>query len=154
MASSAFELVGMLAATPNTWCSVCWMWPWFIARFAVSLIFGARLAIWQFLSMFTNHRPVLVHLLPRITNLPLYFTSHFIFESVTSHPALHSFTMDSRECAANPGTMWPSLAFAGSCGMSKSQVCIDCTWLPSGIVTWRGLSAAFLFVVGAVVRRK
>ena len=154
MANSAFELVGMLTAAPNAWWSVCWMWPWFIARFVVPHIFDVRLASWQFMLMFTNHRLVLVHVLPLITNCLLYFTSHFIFKSVTSHPAFHSLTMDSRECAANPGTMCPSLAFTGSCEMSNLQVCVDCTWSPSGIMTWRGLSTTFLFVIGAIVRRK
>jgi len=104
--------------------------------------------------MSTNHRPVLVHLLPLITSRSLYFTSYLILESVTSQPMLHSLRIDSRECAASPGTMCPSCASAGSCGMSNSQVYVDCTWSLSGIMAWRGLSAGYLLVVGAVVRRK
>ena len=104
--------------------------------------------------MLTNHRPVLVQLLPLVTSHSLYLTSQLILVSVTSHPALHSFMIDSREYAATPGTMCPLHASVGSCGMSKSQVCVDCTWSPSGIMTCRGLSAGCLLVVGAVVRRK
>ena len=125
-----------------------------MARVVVAFVFGSRLASWQLCLMLTNNRPVLVHLLPIITSRLLYFTSHLILESVTSQSVLHSLTIDSRECAASPGTMCPSCASIGSCGMFNSQVCIDCIWSPSGIVTWRGLSAGCLLVVGAVVGRK
>ena len=55
----------------------------------------------------TNHIPVLVHLRPDNTSLPLYLTSTPIPNLVndTSHPASHSFTTEISECDANPGKM-------------------------------------------------
>ena len=104
--------------------------------------------------MLTNHRPVLAHLLPLIISRHLYLTSQLTLVSVVLHPVLHSFTIESTECAARPVTMCPLYASVGSCGMSKPQVCVDCTFSPSDIVICRGLSDGCLFVVGDVDRRK
>ena len=55
----------------------------------------------------TNHRPVIVHLRPDNTNLPLYLTSTPIpiLVNDTSHQASHSFMTKISECDANPGKM-------------------------------------------------
>ena len=104
----------------------------------------------------TTHRPVLVHLLPVSTTLPLYLTStpipHFVSE--TSHPALHNFTTDISECDASPGMTWQNRAARGNIGMSKSPVCEDCTWSPSGSVTEIGSLAICLLQTGAPVTKK
>ena len=65
---------------------------------------------------------VLVSFLPAIKTRPCIRTVHTIFVNVTSHPASHSLTTDSSKYAANPGTMCPNLAFAGSYGSASVQV--------------------------------
>ena len=76
-----------------------------MARLWAWVIVGVMLGLWLAGLMLTNHRPVLVHLLPLKTICPLYLTSQLIFVRVTSHPALHNFTIESSEREANPGTM-------------------------------------------------
>ena len=92
----------------------------------------------------TIHKPVLVHLLPVSTILPLYLTMQPILLKVTSQPALHSLTTDSRECDAKPGMMWPSRAFVGNLGRSRLHVCIEVTCPPSGSCTFNGVCAISL----------
>ena len=82
---------------------------WTCCRFQLSSVIAV-------LGSFIIHSPVLVHLLPLSIIRPKCFTWQSIFVNVTSHPALHSFTTDIRECDANPGMMCPSLALVGSCG--------------------------------------
>ena len=74
------------------------------------------------LSSFIIYRPVLVHLLNLGIIRPKCFTWQSIFVNITSHPALHSFTTDIRECDANPGVMCPSLALVVSCGRFSVHV--------------------------------
>ena len=62
----------------------------------------------------TKHMPVLVHLLPLSTILPLYHDVAESFVRDTLHLALHSFKTDRREYFSSPGMMCPSLAFLGS----------------------------------------
>ena len=104
----------------------------------------------------TIQRPVLVHLLPVSTTFPLYRTStpmpHFVNE--TSHPASHNFTTDISECDASPGMTWQYRAARGSIGMSRSPVCDDCTWSPSGSVTEIGYPAICSLQTGAPVTKK
>jgi hypothetical protein len=104
----------------------------------------------------TIHRPVLVQLLSVSTILPLYLTStpipHFVNE--TSYPALHNFTTDINECDASPGMMWQNRAARGNIGMSRSPVCKDCTWSPSGSVTQIGSVAICLLQTGVPVTKK
>ena len=92
----------------------------------------------------TIHKPVLVHLLPVSTILPLYLTMQPILLKVTSQPALHSLTTDSRECDAKPGMMWPSRAFVGNLGRSRLHVCVEVTCPPSGSRTFNSTCAISL----------
>ena len=57
---------------------------------------------------------------------------------LTSHPALHSCTMDSKEWAARPGIMCAILALAGSSGMARVHVSVDLTCASSGSFTLIG----------------
>ena len=102
----------------------------------------------------TIQSPVFKHFLPVNTIRPLYFTVQSIFVKVTSHPALHSFTTESSEWEASPGMIWPSLAFVGSRGKSRSQVCVEDTYPPSGNRTFNGLVVNCLFLVGAAETKK
>ena len=53
-----------------------------------------------------------------------------------------------------PGIMCASVTLAGSHGMSRLQVCVEVSLLPSGIVTVRGFTAALMLIAGAFVVRK
>ena len=79
----------------------------------VLLMSGVILAL---LVSFIIHMPVLVHFLPLSIILPKFFDWKSIFVNLTSHPVLHHFTTDIRECDVHPGMMCPSLALVGSCG--------------------------------------
>ena len=68
------------------------------------------------------HNPILVSFLPIIRKRQRIRTVQSIFVNVTSHPVSHSFTTDKSDYAANPGTICPNLAFAGSCGTASVQV--------------------------------
>ena len=100
------------------------------------------------------HKPVCVHFLHCIVGLPLLCTSHDMSLIITLHPALHSFTTDTNECDANPGTMWASLALGGSCGSAIFAVSLDWMVVPSGSLMRSGSVASFLSVTGAAERRK
>ena len=58
---------------------------------------------------------------------------------LTSHPALHSFTMESKEWAARPGMMCEILSLAGSSGMARVHVCVELMRAPSGRFTLSGV---------------
>ena len=92
----------------------------------------------------TIHKPVLVHFSPVSTILPLCFTMQPILLKITSHPALHSFITERRECDAKPGMMWPRRAFVGNSGRSRVHVWVDVTCPPSGKRTFRGAFAISL----------
>ena len=77
-----------------------------------------------------------------------------IFVNFISHPALHSFMTDIRECDANPGMMCPSLALVGICGRFIVHMWVDYTHAPSGSLKLSGLLAGMIFVIGDVVTRK
>ena len=100
------------------------------------------------------HKPVCVHFLHCIVGLPLLCTSHDMSLIITLHPALQSFTTDTNECDANPGTMWASLALGGSCGSAIFAVWLDWMVVPSGSLMHSGSVASFLSVTGAAERRK
>ena len=104
----------------------------------------------------TIHRTVFMHLLPLMIIWPLYQTStpipHFVND--TSHPTSQSFTTEVSEYDAKSGMIWHSLALLGSCGMSRSPMCVECTWSPSGSVTDIGDTATCLLVTGAPTTRK
>ena len=102
----------------------------------------------------TIHSPVRVHFLPVSTVVPLYFTVTSIIVILTSHPALHSVTMEIRECELSPGMTCATLAARGSLGRSNIPTCVDCILLPSGSVTWIGSSSGFLCARGASETKK
>ena len=106
------------------------------------------------LTRFIIHRPVLVHLLPLSIIRPKCFTWQWIFVNFTSHPALHSFTTDIRECDANPGILWTYLAPVGSCVRFSVHVWVDDTHVPSVSLTLNGLLAGVILVICAVLTRK
>ena len=58
---------------------------------------------------------------------------------LTSHPELHSCTMESKEWAARPGMMCVILALAGSSGMARVHVCVEITCASSGSFTLSGV---------------
>ena len=151
------ELVGTILQA--TWW-VGWLDEMAVVAFAVCLscgvgrdVRGCTLVAPSSVSL-TNHKPLLVHLWPCRTVLPLYFTVAPMSFSSTSHPALHNLTTERRECRDSPGIMCPVLAFLGSCGRSSLHVCVDCTEFPSGNVTCSGWSANWTFVEGTSEIRK
>ena len=79
---------------------------------------------------------------------------HSVLEKETLHSALHSLTNERREWDANPGMICPILATSGSSGIANLQVCVDCTWEPSGMVTLIGMVAIVISDVGASVTKK
>ena len=97
----------------------------------------------------TIHKPVLVHFFPLKTMRPRYDTMHSIFVNVTSHPALHRRTTDTRECRDSPGSTCPSRPFSGTCGSRSLHTCVELTWVPFGIVTSTGLVATCISSMGA-----
>lgn len=100
------------------------------------------------------HRPVCVHFLHCIFCLPLLIISQEISLIITLHPALHSFTTETKECEASPGTMWASLALGGSIGSAIFAVWLDWMVDPFGSFMRRGSVAIFLSVTGAEESRK
>lgn len=91
------------------WCTwlACWgAGPWCAGSEIVACSFSGTNGI--------IHKPVCVHFLHCIVGLPLLCISHEISLIITLHPALQSFTTDTSECNASPGTMWASLALGGS----------------------------------------
>ena len=73
---------------------------------------------------------------------------------LTSHPALHSCKMESKEWAARPGMMCAILALAGSSGMDRVHVCVELMCAPSGSFTRSGFFASWRSVVGAAMTKK
>ncbi len=53
--------------------------------------------------------------------------------NATSHPALHSWPMESSGCIARCGTMWPCRAARGRAGRLSSASCIDFRRAPDGV---------------------
>ena len=149
IASMGLELVGI---TLLMMCSVvCWISVFAVWTCCGLLLDGVTLAV---LVSFIIHKPVLVHLLPLSTTLTKCFTWQSILVNVTTYPALHIFTTYIRECDANPGMMWPSLALVWSCGRVSVHVWVEDTHTPSGSLTLSGLVAGVILVICAVVTRK
>ena len=73
---------------------------------------------------------------------------------MTLHPALHSFTTETKEWEASPGTMWASLALGGSIGSAIFAVWVELMVDPFGSLMCKGSVAIFLLVTGAVESRK
>ena len=67
---------------------------------------------------------------------------------------MQSFTTDTNECDASPGTMWASLALGGSCGSAMFAVWLEWIVDPFGNLICRGSVAIFLSVTGAAESRK
>ena len=130
-------VLGWMCVLLCTWCGL--------------LLSGVILSV---LSSFIIHRHVLVHLLPLSIIRPKCFTWQSIFVNINSHPALHSFTTDIRECDANPGMMCPYLDLLGICGRFSVHVWVDDTHALSGSLALSGILFGVIFVIGAVVTRK
>ena len=73
---------------------------------------------------------------------------------MTLHPALHSFTTETKEWEASPGTMWASLALGGSIGSAILAVWVEWMVDPFGNLMCRGSVDIFLSVTGALESRK
>ena len=99
-------------------------------------------------------RPVRVHFRPQSITRPRYLTTQPILVNETSHPALHNFTTDNRECAASPGMTCAILALAGSAGIGSWHVCVDLILSPFGSCTDIGVIASMTSFAGAVAKRK
>ena len=67
----------------------------------------------------------------------------------TWHPTLQSFTTDTNECKAKPGTTWTILAIGGSCGSAMLAVWLDCTVAPLGSLIVNGVVVICLSCTGA-----
>ncbi len=102
----------------------------------------------------TIHRPVLVHLLPLMMVFPWYLTVTPILVNVISHPVLQSFTTESREWDASPGTIYPVRALWGRLGMLSRHFWVDLTLFSSGSVTLICCSLLSIIVVCASVIKK
>ena len=70
------------------------------------------------------------------------------------HPASKYFLVEINDACANPGTVFASIMWFGSHGMSKLHVCVDVMILPFVIVMLIGLYATCKFVTGALSTRK
>ena len=96
----------------------CWgMGPWSVVPAGVECSASGTSGI--------IHKPVCVHFLHCIVGFPLLCISQDMSLITTLHPALQSFTTDTSECDASPGTMWASLALGGSCGSAIFAVWLD-----------------------------
>ena len=73
---------------------------------------------------------------------------------LTSHPALHSCTIKSKEWVARPGMMCAILALAGSSGMARVYGCVQLTRALPGSFTLSGFFASWRSVVGAAMTKK
>ena len=70
---------------------------------------------------------------------------------LTSHPALHSCTMESKEWEARPVMMCAILALSGSSGVARVHVSVELTRAPSGSFTLSGFFASWKSLVGAAM---
>ena len=73
---------------------------------------------------------------------------------LTSHPALHNFTMESKDWSARPRMMCEILALAGSYGMARLHFRVELTRAPSGSFTLSGYFASWRSVLGAAMTKK
>ena len=73
---------------------------------------------------------------------------------LTSHPAFHSCTVESKDWAARPEMMCAIIALAGSSGMARVHVCVELTRAPSGSFTLSGFFDSWRSVVGAAMTKK
>jgi len=99
-------------------------------------------------------RPVRVHFRPQSIICPRYLTTQPILVNETSHPALHNFTTDNKECAASPGMTCAIRALAGSSGIGSWHVCVDLILSPFGSCTDIGVTASMTSSAGAFAKRK
>ena len=99
-------------------------------------------------------RPVCVHFCPQSITCPRYLTTQPILVNETSHPALHNFTTDNRECAASPGMTCAIRVLAGSSGIGSWHVYVDLIILPFGSCTDIGVTASMTSFAGAFAIRK
>ena len=101
------------------------------------------------------HNPLIVLLLPFMTTFPLYRTSTHMphLPKITSHHALHSHTIDNRECLI-PGSKCAFLAPAGRSGTSISLSCILLTFTPFATVISMGFALSFISNTDKLTSRK
>ena len=64
-------------------------------------------------------------MLPVRTILPLYLAVASVILNVTSHPALHNITTNTKKFDANPGMTCPNLAVVGNPGISRMHLWVD-----------------------------
>lgn len=88
-------------------------------------------------------------------NFSFVFYCDPILVNVISLPALHRATMETMECDAGPGIMWPIRARTGSCGRPRRRhQCVGMTLFPSSsvaLICFAGFSA--LVVCASVIRK-
>ena len=135
--------VALLASSFSTFDRSLWNFTDFLGLVSSLVVIG------------TYHNPLIVLLLPFMITLPLYRTSTLIpyLPKITSHPALHNRTTDSRECLI-PGSTCAFLARAGRSGTSIRPSCVLLTFSPFATVTWMGFAVSFIAKIGASTCRK
>ena len=73
---------------------------------------------------------------------------------MTLQPALHHFRVEMRDACDNPGTIWASVAWCSSHGISRLHVLTNCTTFLLGRVTVMGFSATLLSTTGVPLKKK
>ena len=86
--------------------------------------------------------------MPRRITRFLYKTIILSLLKDTRHPALHRTPMERRAPTGRLGKMCPRRPSGDTEGRSKSQVCMDATVSPFGMVTTRGLVTMRFCVYG------
>ena len=89
-----------------------------------------------------------MHLLQSIIIFPRYQNVQDMSFILTSHPALHNFTTEIKECDASTGMIWAILACGGSCGRGRGPKLLELMWTPSGNFTRIGTTASSFFEPG------
>jgi hypothetical protein len=79
------------------------------------------------------HNPVRGSRVPVNNILSSLVTMTFVMLNVASHPASHSFPMDTRKLCVRPGMRWAFRASCASCGRFNVQsFVLDCSVAPLG----------------------
>jgi hypothetical protein len=77
----------------------------------------------------------------------------FVLSKVMEQSASTNCPTESREIVERPGMTCAFFAVSGIWGRIKSQVCDDLMEAPSGRLTWIGVMATFLLVIGDITIR-
>ena len=75
----------------------------------------------------------------------------FCLSNVAVHPASQSWPIDNRDHDAKCGNMCACLACFGSCGMSRSAVCVAVIVALLGNITLMPVGVGMMFVIGIFV---